>query len=73
MKLRNKIALFGLSLTTLGSGVAIAGGCLQGTWNYCNASGRRVGGQTVGCGELGGAWGTVTADTTFSQGCASSF
>ncbi len=73
MKLRNKIALFCLSLTILASGAAIAGGCLQGTWNYYDASGRLVGGQTVGCGELDGTWGTVTANTSFSQGCASSF
>ncbi len=72
MKLRNKIALFCLSLTILASGAAIAGGCLQGTWHYYDASGRPVGGETVGCGELDGVWGTVTANRTFSQGCASS-
>ncbi len=70
---RNKAALFCLSLLIFASGVAVAGGCLQGTWNYYDASGRLVGGQTVGCAELDGAWGSVTARSTFTQGCASSF
>lgn len=73
MKSRNKIAVFGLSLMILASGAAIAGGCLQGTWSYRDAGGRVVGGETVGCGELDGAWGRVTANASFSQGCASSF
>ncbi len=73
MKLRNKIALFGLSLTIFASGAAIAGGCLQGTWSYRDAGGRVVGGETIGCGDLDGAWGAVTANASFSQGCASSF
>lgn len=73
MKIDRRIALSALFALTLTSGAAIAGGCLQGTWNYYDASGRLVGGQTVGCGELDGVWGTVTANTTFSQGCASSY
>ena len=73
MKIGRRFAFSALFALTLASGAAIAGGCLQGTWNYYDASGRLVGGQTVGCGELDGTWGTVTANTTFSQGCASSF
>lgn len=73
MKIDRRIALSALFALALASGAAIAGGCLQGTWNYYDASGRLVGGQTVGCGELDGVWGTVTANSTFSQGCASSY
>lgn len=73
MKINRRIAVSALFALTLASGAAIAGGCLQGTWNYYDASGRLVGGQTVGCAELDGTWGTVTAKSTFSQGCASSF
>lgn len=73
MKIGRRFGFSALFALTLASGAAIAGGCLQGTWNYYDASGRLVGGQTVGCGELDGTWGTVTANTTFSQGCASSF
>ena len=72
MKINRRIVLSALFALTLASGAAIAGGCLQGTWHYYDASGRPVGGETVGCGELDGAWGTVTANRTFSQGCASS-
>lgn len=73
MKINRRIALSALFALTLASGAAIAGGCLQGTWNYYDAGGRLVGGQTVGCGELDGVWGSVTANKTFTQGCASSF
>ena len=73
MKIHRKVVSFALLALALASGAAIAGGCLQGTWHYYDASGRLVGGQTVGCAELDGAWGTVTARSTFSQGCASSF
>jgi hypothetical protein len=57
----------------LSGAVGANGGCLQGTWHYLDASGRLVGEQTVGCGELDGSWGSVTANKTFTQGCASSF
>ncbi len=73
MKIDRRIGLPALFALTLASGVAIAGGCLQGTWSYRDAGGRVVGGETVGCGELDGAWGTVTANASFNQGCASSF
>jgi Family of unknown function (DUF6289) len=73
MKRQRKIALSSLLALLLVSGAVIAGGCLQGTWHYFDASGRLVGEQTVGCGELDGAWGAVTARSTFTQGCAESF
>lgn len=73
MKIGRRIGLYALLALTLASGAAIAGGCLQGTWNYYDANGRLVGGQTVGCAELDGTWGRVTANSTFSQGCASSY
>ena len=55
------------------AGAAMAqsgGGCLQGTWHYLDASGRLVGERTVGCGAMDGVWGTVTSQSTFTQGCA---
>jgi hypothetical protein len=61
----------GLFATLLMSGSALADGCLQGTWHYFDASGRLVGERTVGCAELDGSWGSVTASSTFTQGCAS--
>ena len=60
-------------LLALPGAVGANGGCLQGTWHYFDASGRLVGEQTVGCGELDGSWGSVTANSAFSQGCAASF
>jgi hypothetical protein len=68
---RRAMLMCALVASMLVSGVAIADGCLQGTWHYFDANGRLVGGQTVGCGELDGSWGAVTANKTFSQGCAS--
>jgi hypothetical protein len=53
------------------SNTALADGCLQGTWQYFDAGGRLVGERTVGCAELDGSWGSVTANSTFTQGCAS--
>ena len=53
-------------------GLTSAGGCLQGTWHYYNASGQLVGEETMGCGELDGVWGTQTGTRTFTPGCASS-
>ena len=53
------------------SGLAYAGGCLQGTWHYYNASGQLVGEETFGCGDMDGAWGSVTANKSFTPGCAS--
>jgi hypothetical protein len=75
MKMQRKLALsLMVSLAFISAtATAIAAGCLQGTWHYLDASGRVVGEQTVGCGELDGSWGTVTARTSFTQGCASSF
>lgn len=73
MKMQRKLALSVLVSLTFVSATAIAAGCLQGTWHYLDASGRVVGEQTVGCGELDGSWGAVTASTSFTQGCASSF
>jgi Family of unknown function (DUF6289) len=73
MKMQRKLALSLMVSLAFMSATAIAAGCLQGTWHYLDASGRVVGEQTVGCGELDGSWGTVTARTTFTQGCASSF
>ena len=73
MKMQRKLALSVLVSLAFMSATAVAGGCLQGTWHYLDASGRVVGEQTVGCGELDGSWGTVTARTSFTQGCASSF
>ena len=73
MKMQRKLALTVMVSLAFMSATAIAAGCLQGTWHYLDASGRVVGEQTVGCGELDGSWGTVTARTTFTQGCASSF
>jgi hypothetical protein len=73
MKMQRKLALSVLVSLVFVSATAIAAGCLQGTWHYLDASGRVVGEQTVGCGELDGSWGTVTARTSFTQGCASSF
>lgn len=54
------------------SGLSSAGGCLQGTWHYYDASGALVGEETVGCGDLDGVWGTPTASKSFTPGCASS-
>jgi hypothetical protein len=73
MKMQRKLALSVLVSLAFMSATAIAAGCLQGTWHYLDASGRVVGEQTVGCGELDGSWGTVTTRTSFTQGCASSF
>ena len=74
MKIQRKFALTMMVSLAFMSATAIAAGCLQGTWHYLDASGRVVGEQTVGCGELDGIWwGTVTARTSFTQGCASSF
>jgi Family of unknown function (DUF6289) len=73
MKIKQKLALSLLVAFAFVSATAIAGGCLQGTWQYYDASGRLVGEQTVGCGELDGTWGAVTSRSTFTQGCASSF
>ncbi len=73
MKMQRKLALSLMVSLAFMSATAIAAGCLQGTWHYLDASGRVVGEQTVGCGELDGSWGTVTARTSFTQGCASSF
>lgn len=69
MKMRHKIVMFALGASILASGAAFAGGCLQGTWHYYNASGKLVGEETVGCGTLDGAWGASSANRTFSQGC----
>lgn len=68
---RRVMLMCALAGSMLVSGVAIADGCLQGTWHYFDAGGRLVGGQTVGCGELDGSWGAVTTNKTFTQGCAS--
>ena len=73
MKMKRKLARSILVSLAFMSATAIAAGCLQGTWHYLDASGRVVGEQTVGCGGLDGSWGTVTARTSFTQGCASSF
>lgn len=70
---RRAVLLCALLVSMLLSGAAMADGCLQGTWHYFDANGRLVGSQTVGCGELDGSWGTVTANKTFSQGCAASY
>jgi hypothetical protein len=67
---RAKIWLFAAMVVV--SGVSSAGGCLQGTWTYYSAEGAVVGSETVGCGTDDGAWGTRTANKTFSQGCAAS-
>ncbi len=71
MKRRNSLCLGLAAAALLVSGVAFAGGCLQGTWHYYDSQGRLVGGQTVGCGAMDGAWGKATANKTFSQGCSS--
>jgi hypothetical protein len=74
MKSRRTIAGMLLLLSmTLSSAAGADGGCLQGTWHYYDSAGRLVGEQTVGCGELDGTWGTVTARSAFTQGCLSSF
>jgi hypothetical protein len=73
MKMQRKLALSLMVSLVFMSATAIAAGCLQGTWHYLDASGRVVGEQTVGCGQSDGSWGTVTARSTFTQGCASSF
>lgn len=71
MKLRQSFR-FALAVAALfGSGAVIAGGCLQGSWHYFDSQGRMVGGQTVGCGAQDGAWGQVTANKSFTQGCSS--
>ncbi|MFZ5638586.1 MAG: DUF6289 family protein [Pseudomonadota bacterium] len=72
MNFRRSIAGISLVVSLCLSGAAGAdGGCLQGTWHYFDANGRLVGEQTVGCGELDGVWGSVTANSAFTQGCAS--
>ena len=72
MKRYRIIVLWGLLIASSAAFAAVGGGCLQGTWHYYDSSGRLVGEQTVGCGELDGLWGTVTTRTTFTQGCAAS-
>lgn len=73
MKMRHVVSTAVLAAVLTLPGVAGAnGGCLQGTWHYFDVSGRLVGEQTVGCGELDGSWGSITANSGFSQGCASS-
>jgi Family of unknown function (DUF6289) len=76
MKSSRKSAVLGWALVLLSSAAmaqSTGGGCLQGTWHYFDANGRLVGEQTVGCAELDGAWGAVTSNKTFTQGCAASF
>lgn len=74
IKMRHAVSTAVLTAVLMLPGVAGAdGGCLQGTWHYFDAGGRLVGEQTVGCAELDGSWGSVTANSAFSQGCASSF
>lgn len=76
MKKNMRLAVSTAVLTAvlmLPGAVGADGGCLQGTWHYFDASGRLVGEQTVGCAELDGSWGSVTANSAFTQGCASSF
>jgi len=68
---RTRIFALALALIVV-SGATSAGGCLQGTYHYFNDSGQLVGEETLGCGEADGAWGTPTANKTFTQGCASS-
>jgi hypothetical protein len=71
MKLSRGIFRVAMVAALFMSNAALADGCLQGTWHYFDASGRLVGERTVGCAELDGSWGSVTANSTFTQGCAS--
>ena len=74
MNMRHKLAMALMTaLLALPGVVGANGGCLQGTWHYYDAGGRLVGQETVGCGELDGGWGSVTANSAFSQGCAASY
>lgn len=68
MKRKLTLLVVAAALCLVSAG-GIAGGCLQGTWTYLDNSGRVVGAQTMGCGELDGAWGQVTENKTFAQGC----
>jgi hypothetical protein len=71
MKLSRTLVRACLVAALLVSNTALADGCLQGTWHYFDAAGRLVGERTVGCAGLDGSWGSVTASSAFTQGCAS--
>ncbi len=68
-----KPLIFGVMLAAMAGATAAqsGGGCLQGTWTYYDAAGNFVGYETVGCGADDGVYGQVTANRSFSQGCAS--
>lgn len=71
MKLSRALVRICLVAALLVSNTALADGCLQGTRHCFDAAGRLVGERTVGCAELDGSRGSVTASSTFSRGCAS--